>query len=171
MTLPMPNGRGFCRTLALAEHAGRGATIVDMDVSRPEPLTGFVWFSLGVSSLTWRTSHHSREPEVVKAASGKRIEAITLLWFSARPYATDANADALATQAALYIPMPEGRALRRYSVNSRTGRRLPAETSVTPSGTISRPSALTSEVNTPELWLPVLRAISLPLSRSSLTRT
>jgi len=46
MTLPMPEGRGFCRTLALAERTGRGATLSDMDVSRPEPFAGFVWFSL-----------------------------------------------------------------------------------------------------------------------------
>jgi len=46
MTLPMPEGRGFCRTLALAETAGSGATLGDMDVSRPEHLAAFVWFSL-----------------------------------------------------------------------------------------------------------------------------
>jgi len=46
MTLPMPKGRGFCRTLALAERTGSGATLRDMDVSRPEHLAAFVWFSL-----------------------------------------------------------------------------------------------------------------------------
>jgi len=46
MTLPMPEGRGFCRTLALTEPAGSGATLGDMDVSRPEHLAVFVWFSL-----------------------------------------------------------------------------------------------------------------------------
>ena len=109
MTLPMPEGRGFCRTLALAVRAGIGATLSDMDVSRPEPLTGFVWFSLGVSSLTWRTSHHSREPEVVKAASGKRIEAMILLRFYARSYTTDFSPDELAAQAAPYISIAKAR--------------------------------------------------------------
>jgi len=49
------------------------------------------------------------EPEVVKAASGKRIEAITLLRFHARPYGTDSSAEALALQAAPYIPIAKAR--------------------------------------------------------------
>jgi len=40
------------------------------------------------------------EPEVGKAASGQRIEAITLLRFHARPYPTDFSPEALAAQAA-----------------------------------------------------------------------